>query len=100
MVLTRRRTYCVFPFQPDAESLLSHRSLRRWGLRPGQRQRQLTLNLTASSFPVLRINGAEQELRLLLEGRSFGSCLPVHLRGAGKVAEIRVTSTTPYLWTV
>jgi hypothetical protein len=30
-----------------------------------------------------------QQLRLLLEGGSCGSCLPVHLRGAGKVAENR-----------
>jgi hypothetical protein len=33
--------------------------------------------------------GAEGARRLLLGGVSCGSCLPVHLRGAGKVAEIR-----------
>jgi hypothetical protein len=36
--------------------------------------------------------GSEKELRHLLESGSFGSCLPVHLRGAGKVAEIRATN--------
>jgi hypothetical protein len=32
------------------------------------------------------INPALMTLRLLLGGGSFGSCLRVHLRGAGKVA--------------
>jgi hypothetical protein len=35
-----------------------------------------------------------RQLRILLEGGGSGSCLPAYLRGAGKVAEIRVTYTT------
>jgi hypothetical protein len=44
---------------------------------------------TTSSLFVGYQRSYKPELRLLLERGSFGSRAPVHLRGAGKVTEIR-----------
>jgi hypothetical protein len=60
------------------------------GPKPSQSLR-CTLRVTPSPDPCHATFHQErnERLRLLLEGGSCSSCRPVHLRGAGKVAEIR-----------
>ena len=52
-------------------------------------QRQHLYHSTGSSVGSLEFIWGFSWLRLLLEGGGNAPCLPVHLRGAGKVAEIR-----------